>query len=104
MLPIPHESVKKFVYRFTGQNDATNTEAVKITNIIMSVVFLCFMVTAIFSFMSVAMEQKQYYDVEIELSGNVSIPYIDALENSTFDHIIIKGRAEMPVYRIKTFD
>ena len=41
------------------------------------------------------------FEFEAELEGNISIPHIYGLENTTFEKIIIKGKAKMPVYFVK---
>ena len=98
---IPKETAKKWYYSFTRQNK-NESDSVKITNIIMSTVLLLVFITVMYSLLSVVMSQRQIYDFEIELTGNMTMPdNIYGFDNMTFHNIKIKGKADIPVYKIK---
>lgn len=98
---IPHENIKKWYYSFTGQ-DKHKSDSVKIANIITSTLFVIVFAFVIFSFLTAVVSQRQNYDIEIELKGNITMPdYIHGFENITFDYIKIKGKADMPVYILR---
>lgn len=99
---IPHETIKKAWYSFTDQKDKEpKSDNVKIANIVMSVSWLIVFFSLIIILFINVLTMTQEYEFEAELNGNITIPYIDALENTTFDKVIIKGKAKMPVYYLK---
>ncbi len=100
---IPHERIRKWAYSFTKQREKdTQSDAVKIANIITGSLFaIIFLVVVVFFFLNL-LNQTQTYEIDIELSGNISLPnYIHGFENITFDNVKIKGYAEMPVYYLR---